>query len=273
MNTELTAQLRAFLNEQGEVSSSAAPGLKLLRQCLVALEKDQAPAVVAQPPARDHVLEEFAYNMLAELGLVPETDGEPVSSWPEAVALNTDLPEEAISHLAGVVEAAENSVSVELAQLRDFADTIRHLLGATADATPDMLLGQLQEKARYIGNLEQGITERDQKLAGAEALLTRCLEAAELDWDNIDKLPSTIGWFVVTARVHESGVQDTREHKQPQPVDDDVVDPHVQLVHQQWLNDAIDLARAVAGNIAPENRVMAKAAKAIILHAPGVHDG
>lgn len=40
-----------------------------------------------------------------------------------------------------------------------------------------------------------------------------------------------------------------------------------------WVSDAIDLAHAVRGNLAPENRVMAKAAEAIILSAPGVQDG
>ena len=36
-----------------------------------------------------------------------------------------------------------------------------------------------------------------------------------------------------------------------------------------WVSDAVDLAHAVRGNLAPENRVMAKAAEAIILSAPG----
>ena len=249
--SELTAQLRDYLDQQGEVSSSAAPGLKLLRHCLVQLEKDDpAPAAIATAPARDYALEEFAYGMLAELGLVPETDGEPVSSWPEAVALNADLPEEAISHLAGVVEAAENSISVELAQLRDFADAIRHLLGAPADATPDMLLGQLQEKARYIASLEDGITQRDQQLSQCDALLGRCLEAAGEDWQDVNELPAHIA-------------QLTRQGS-----DDHVISADWDFRTTSWVNDAIDLAHAVAGNLAPENRVMAKAANAIILNAP-----
>lgn len=38
--------------------------------------------------------------------------------------------------------------------------------------------------------------------------------------------------------------------------------------HPLWVQDAIDLAHAVRGDLSPENRIMAKAADKIILHAP-----
>lgn len=247
--SELIAQLRTYLDEQGEVSSNAAPGLKLLRHCFVQLEKDDpAPAAVALPPARNAMLEEFAYGMLAELSLVPEIDDEPVSSWQEAIELRPDLPEEAISQLA--------ETSNELAQLRDFADAIRHLLGDFADATLDRLMGQLNDKARYIASLEQGIVDRDQKLASAEEILSNSLDKLGMIWADVEQLPYRIGKYVAFA-------DDKRD--EPSMADSSLFAP---TLPTSWVNDAIDLAHAVAGNLAPENRVMAKAAKAVIENAP-----
>lgn len=304
--SELIAQLRTYLDEQGEVSSNAAPGLKLLRHCFVQLEKDDpAPAAVALPPARNAMLEEFAYGMLAELSLVPEIDDEPVSSWQEAIELRPDLPEEAISQLA--------ETSNELAQLRDFADAIRHLLGDFADATLDGLMGQLNDKARYIASLEQGITDRDNQIAESDrhtqalnqliadvagasgissteslnklpefirmefrkrndayeelsrfrALLISCIEVLDIDWQDVDQLPSKIGQLERQRNAAQDMLLDGRD--EPSMADSSLFAP---TLPTSWVNDAIDLAHAVAGNLAPENRVMAKAAKAVIENAP-----
>lgn len=46
-----------------------------------------------------------------------------------------------------------------------------------------------------------------------------------------------------------------------------------QLNGTQWINECVDLAHAVRGNFAPENRVLAKAAERILSTAPEVADG
>lgn len=78
-------------------------------------------------------------------------------------------------------------------------------------------------------------------------ILEQCITILRLDWQDVETLPQ-----------HVQKLQEMVNSSRPAPI----------AVPDGWVIDAIDLAHAVRGNLAPENRVMAKAAEAIIAGAP-----
>ena len=261
--TELVQQIRAFLADKDDVT---APGLELLSKAMAALERD-APAsapMAATLPGWARIAETFMYDALAELGLLPEREDEPAPNLQLALQADPTLPDVALSTIALAGQTTYPPDNVR------FITAVRAMLEAGDNEALEQVYGRLEAKAQYLANLEAGIAERDGKLASAEAILSKCLEAAVMDWQDIDDLPGAISRYATTARMHEAEVQVMGERRRG-VIDErgnDVVDPAVHLVHERWIDDAVDLAHAVAGNLAPENRVMAKAAKHLIKTAP-----
>lgn len=249
---ELISKIRDFLAEKDHVT---APGLVLLTNALAELERESTSATAAPVPAYLRTAETFTYDLMCELAILPERDEEPAPTLQLALQADPELCDKALRYV--VSDGASTR----------FVDAVRELLGAKDVTDLNQLYGLLQGKAEYLEGLVSGISERDQKLLSAENILSSCLEAAVMDWQDIKELPAAISRYVTTARMHEAEVQVTRERVQPDD-SDDVIDPDVHLVHQRWLDDAVDLAHAVAGNLAPENRVMAKAARHLIKTAP-----
>lgn len=257
--TELVQQIRAFLADKDDVT---APGLELLSHAMAALERD-APArsaVAATLPDWARTAETFMYDTLAELGQLPEREDEPAPNLQLALQADPSLPDTAL-----------NAISVLSAFPPDgtrFINAVRAMLEAGDNEALEQVYGRLEAKAQYLVNLEAGIAERDQKLASAEAMLSKCLEALGMGWDEIDLLPYRIGRYVEYSDNKRDAMVENTLAGRSSAEDVNVVDPAVHLVHQRWIDDAVDLAHAVAGNLAPENRVMAKAAKHLIKTAP-----
>lgn len=270
---ELIVALRSHLADKESIDSEAAPALALMRYSLLELQKttsdagtngeteqlreqlDGMNAAAGRLHAQLSDREAFIYEILADLGMVPEADDEPVDSLTEAIELMPDL----LSNL--LLRVASLNVGVSNVETERFIDGVRRLLDAPDDSLEDLYL-KLESKAQYLAQLEVGITNRDSKLANAEEILSACLSAAKQDWQDIDDLPATISRYVTKAVLHDSMVRITPD-----------VDIHAQdtggrivtrQVTQTWLDDAVDLAHAVAGDLAPENRVMAKAARHLI---------
>lgn len=259
--TELVQQIRAFLADKDDVT---APGLELLSKAMAALERD-APAsapMAATLPGWARIAETFMYDALAELGLLPEREDEPAPNLQLALQADPTLPDVALSTIALAGQTTYPPDNVR------FITAVRAMLEAGDNEALEQVYGRLEAKAQYLANLEAGIAERDGKLASAEAILSKCLEALGMGWDEIDLLPYRIGRYVEYSDNKRDAMVENTLAGRSSAEDVNVVDPAVHLVHQRWIDDAVDLAHAVAGNLAPENRVMAKAAKHLIKTAP-----
>lgn len=257
--TELVQQIRAFLTDKDDVT---APGLELLSKAMAALERDAPAPMAATLPDWARTAETFMYDTLAELGQLPEREDEPAPNLQLALQADPSLPDTALNAISALSAFPPDGTR--------FINAVRAMLEAGDNEALEQVYGRLEAKAQYLANLEAGIAERDGKLASAEAILSKCLEAAVMDWQDIDDLPVAISRYATTARMHEAEVQVMGERRRG-VIDErgnDVVDPAVHLVHERWIDDAVDLAHAVAGNLSAENRVMAKAAKYIIKTAP-----
>lgn len=83
-----------------------------------------------------------------------------------------------------------------------------------------------------------------------EHIVEEVVAIVGLDWQDVETLPQHVQKLAFAAKQSQQ-----------------IVTNHV-AGHAGWVTDAIDLAHAVRGNLAPENRVMAKAAEQIIMNAP-----
>lgn len=223
---ELLTQLETFLTANQQVADSAAPALKLLRASYAELRRpfsgddNMAQHISAELASADHTIsslndraadrEDFIYELLADIGMVPEVNDEPVA--------NLSL---AIDRVPTILESLREFVASKASGDTDtntprFIFAIRTLLGV-GDAPLEDVYATLEGKAQYLSNLESGIAQRDGMIADLEAQL-----------------------------------QDGR-----------MVAPLA-----GWIQDSIDLAHAVRGDLSPENRVLAKAAEALIMMAP-----
>lgn len=335
---ELLQDIRALLDENKEIANEAR-GLKLLRLAYVELSTAQPATSNVPAPAAipSHLLttEHFAWDVFAELGLLPEDDGEPLATAEEALGAEPELPQRALDTIAAMVQADSGPHTA-------FSAAVRELLGVSPDASLDQLYGVLATKAQYLDGLEKGILERDAQLTREDAFLQRLCELAEIEYDNVDYLQARLSdWRDLRDRLihirRKLGIPDKAtgtveqlelaniqlcmDQRQaawdrarsgrdevppegtlesiidrclsilhldwqdvetlPQEVqqleqkaskldddDDDVVSGDVCLTDVSWIRDSIDLAHAVAGDLSPANRVMAKEAQRLIKQAP-----
>lgn len=249
---ELITQLEAFLSANQQVADEAAPALKLLRAAYAELRKPVSgddtteQRYLAELSTADRTInglndrlvevEFFIYDLLSEMGMVPEVNDEPVASLSDAL-------ERAPNLLEALKEAVSSfSTDDDTAKEKRFIFAVRNLLG-TGDISLEEVYAALESKAQYLAGLENGIAERDKNVSELEALVSACLDAAGEDWQDVEGLPGVI--------------KQMRQNAESEGVP-----------LSGWVSDAIDLAHAVRGNLAPENRVMAKAAEALILKSP-----
>lgn len=249
---ELIPQLEAFLSANQQVADEAAPALKLLRASYAELRRpvtgDDATAqrYLAELSSADRAIidlkdklaerELFIYDLLAEIGIVPEVNDEPVATLHLSLERDPYVLKRLHEYIASW--SKDNSDSDTLR----FMSAVRSLLGV-GDAPLDQAWSALEGKAQYLSSLETGIADRDKNLSELEALVSACLDAAGEDWQDVEGLPGVI--------------KQMRQNAESEGVP-----------LSGWVSDAIDLAHAVRGNLAPENRVMAKAAEALILKSP-----
>lgn len=353
--TQLIAGLRAHLADKEDIANEAAPALALMRYAVVELEKPTSGTQVNEVEvaslrkdlsSADSTItrltddlkdrEGLLYSLLAEFGMVPEVDDEPVDSLREA-----------IEQQPNILDALQDKISIiNASQVEEFADdkdrfiaAVRRLLDGYDLPLKD-LWGSLEGKAKYLEGLEKGIEERDQQIHRNDVFLAKLCVMAEIEADNVDYLQERLAqWSAYRNRLvairqklgitatadlvnrllpqeeeqvielliqqrdaarerlakgrEEAPAEDTLEAILEEVItimrldweDVETVPHHVRKYMQyaddkrdaiasgapkaSWVSDAIDLAHAVRGNLAPENRVMAKAAEAIILSAPG----
>lgn len=251
--------------------------------------------------------EGYIYGLLAELAMVPEIDEEPVDSllaaYEQSPSILDDLQEKVASMFAredaadkdrfinGVRALLEVDAGDGLQRLWDVLESKAQYLNGleTGIAQRDEIL--LQADARMLavreklgipatahGTVEQLeipaidlimqqrqaaqdrlVVGRDEAPAEGtlEAIIEQIILIMKMDWQDVEALPQEI--------------QQLRNDANRMLRDANLaVSGNVPLAG--WVSDSIDLAHAVRANLAPENRVMAKAAEAIILGAPGVSD-
>lgn len=330
--TELIAGLRAHLADKEDIANEAAPALALMRYAVVELEKptsvqgnntdagdlqarlDAMNTAAGRLHAQLADREGFIYSLLADLGMVPEVDDEPVDSLAEALELAPNLLDELQTKVANLYATGD-----EEADDKDrFIDGVRNLLNPIAPQGAHLLSLQelwnlLEAASDSYASREQGIVHRDNLLLQADARLQAIREklgipegaggsVEQLELANIDLLmqqrqaaqdrlavgrdeaPAEGTLEAILEEVITIMRLDWQDVEQlPQDIQKLRDDANAMLKAQTfavsggvpmagWVSDAVDLAHAVRGNLAPENRVMAKAAEAIILSAPGGSD-
>lgn len=246
--SELIEQLAAYLTLNQQVSDESAPGMKLLRLayadlCKPADDDSQAAELREQLNAADTAIkglndrvtdyEDILYDLLLQAGLVPEVDGELAISYGVAVKEDPECIEKLKTAMAGG-EVPEDAMR--------FISGVRGLLGLAYDVSLQEVFNTLTREAQRLNALDEGIAQRDKGLQNMESLINKCLEAAGEDWQDVDDLPEAI------SRLRNGN--------------------STAAVPSDWVQEAVDLAHAVRGDLSPENRVMAKAAERIILSAP-----
>lgn len=87
---------------------------------------------------------------------------------------------------------------------------------------------------------------------GMEATLNGIIEATGGDWQDVDDLPKEVAKLI--------DARDLREAQGETPAKS--------AFSEEWLSDVIDLLRAVAGDLSPDNRLMSIVARHLILSAP-----
>ncbi|NCB61351.1 MAG: hypothetical protein EOM46_28750, partial [Gammaproteobacteria bacterium] len=198
---EIITQLEAFLSANQQVADEAAPALKLLRAAYAELRKPVSgdDAVTQRYQAElstadrtinglnDRLieLEFFIYDLLAETGMVPEVNDEPVASLGDALERDPNV----LQRLRDCVASwsKDNSDSDTLR----FVFAVRNLLGV-GDAPLEHVWSALEGKAQYLSSLETGIADRDKNLSELEAIVSACLDAAGEEWQDVEGLPGVI---------------------------------------------------------------------------------
>ena len=321
--TQLIAGLRAHLADKEDIANEAAPALALMRYAVVELEKPTSSGghdeVEVANLRRDLASSEkyvgelvdalndregTLYSLLADLGMVPEVDDEPVNSLAEALELAPNLLDELQTKVANLYATGD-----EEADDKDrFIDGVRNLLNPIAPQGAHLLSLQelwnlLEAASDSYASREQAIVHRDNLLLQADARLLAIREklgipegavgsVEQLEIANIDLLiqqrqaaqdrliagresagdmiaeqaQALVAWeSIIGECLGLVGLEWEHVHELPRQIGHLKANPPA----EGWVSDAVDLAHAVRGNLAPENRVMAKAAEAIILSAPG----
>lgn len=321
--TQLITALRAHLADKEDIANEAAPALALMRYAVVELEKPTSggtdvDAVEVANLRRDLASSEkyvaelvdalndregLLYSLLADFGMVPEVDDEPVDSLREAMELQPDILD-ALQDKISIINASQ----VEADEDKDrFIDGVRKLLDGESLSLQG-LWDALETASTRYASLENGIDERDQQIAEADKRLSRvdtleriivnaCKAAGMPGGIEIGSMPFYAleerikqlaqqgeAWGATVGERYEGsmsawesiigeclglvGLEWEHVHELPRQIGHLKANPPA----GSWVTDAIDLSHAVRGNLAPENRIMAKAAEAIIRNAPGVND-
>lgn len=187
----------------------------------------------------------------------------------------------AIREKLGIPEGAGGSVEqLELPAIdlciQQRQEAQDRLLARIADAAGMPAYGHINKLDEHIRQIVQQRNESDKKLAD---VLYPVKPADDVAIDGEEKaddwLESIVEQVIAILRLDWQDVETLPQHVQKLLDDNRMLleRPTTSKPLAGWVSDAIDLAHAVRGNLAPENRVMAKAAEAIILSAPGVQDG
>lgn len=239
---ELVKQLREHLADKEGIDGKAAPALHLMRHALVALER---PIVEVRQDVlednheteqlRDQLAERdgFIYGLLGELQLIPEVDGEPVDTLADAIAEDFDILESLHNEIVQMY-SQWNGFPDAVKDQSKFITAVRNLLQLDADTPLLDVWKALEAKAAYLSSLEGAVADRDRK---------------------IDELE--LGEMVIELASGRN--KPHREH---------AVEPS-----DQWRDDALDLAHAVAKDKSLGNRLMAKAAEQLITDARSIPNG
>lgn len=239
---ELVKQLREHLADKEGIDGKAAPALHLMRHALVALER---PIVEVRQDVlednheaeqlRDQLAERdgFIYGLLGELQLIPEVDGEPVDTLADAIAEDFDILESLHSEIVQMFSQWNGSPDAVKDQSK-FITAVRNLLQLDADTPLMDVWSELEAKALYLSSLEGAVADRD-----------RTIDEMERGQQIVDLA---------------SGRNKPHQEHAGEPAD-------------QWRDDALDLAHAVAKDKSLGNRVMAKAAEQLIADARGIPNG
>ncbi len=193
-------------------------------------------------------------------------------------AMSVDISEEGIttSDLAIYaqprrVKAIDSELPFDLsdAQAADFVREAQRALRIDSETRRDAasieeLAQTMRHKLMMFHTLEDGIKNRDGQIQAQDAFITAIIEATGMDAQDADDMPIRI----------KEAMDLLRQVQRPEGK---IVYPAktVEVLggFQKWTDDAIDLAHAVAGDLSPANRVMAKAARDLIMTAPGGDDG
>lgn len=258
--SELLEKIEGHLSQHQQVADEAAEGLKFLRLCYIELKKpamgdtdvlqqELASADSAIKDQQDKIsdYEDILYDLLLQADLVPDVDGSP------AISLGVALKEDPDS----IEKLKTQLVETPKSDSDRFIAAVRQVLDADAGATLQEVYDLLESKAEYLSGLEQGIAERDNKIQNLETIMDNALNAAGQDWQNVDEFPLLIAQLMRSVSERASPIT-VADDDHPFPPQD----------YALWVQDAIDLAHAVCGNMSPENRIMAKAARELIIMAP-----
>lgn len=298
--TELMTAISSYLSDTEEVSNEAT-GLKLLRYAYAALESSAPTSEGPAAPAYLAELEYNAYTICAELGILPEEFEEPVASLDLALQADPKLMETAATRIMAMVERQNElerfAEGVRLLLDVGTVDSLEELYGHLESkaqylaglqagiAERDRLLEEAGARLHSIraklgipngagGSVEQleipaisllmqqRQAAQDRLAVGRdeapaedtlEAIVEQVITILRIDWQDVETLPQQVQQLKDEAEELLSAANVA-------------VSGNVPLAG--WVADAVDLAHAVCGNLAPENRVLAKAAQAIILGAP-----
>lgn len=331
---EIIAGLRAHLADKEDIASSAAPALALMRWSLVELEKPTSNDATSSGSAgemRDFMLkkelesaertiadlrdtlsdrEGFLYALLAEIGIVPEVDDEPVSSLVDAIQQKPTILEDLQAAVVSLVEGTDENPE-DRANRERFIEGVRQLLSDIAPhGTEGMplqdLWNTLETAANRYTSQEAAIIERDKTIEDRDRLIQaiRSKLGIPQDLHNTGEIVelSAINLLIEQRQAAQDRLLVGRDEEPAEGTLEAIIEQictimqtdwqDVETLPQEiqqlrddanrmlreanrscaplegWVSDAVDLAHAVRGNLAPENRVMAKAAEAIILGAP-----
>ncbi len=149
-------------------------------------------------------------------------------------------------------------------QMADFIREAQRALRVDNGTSIEGLAEAMRHKLMMFHTLEDGIKNRDGQIQAQDAFITAIIEATGMDAQDADDMPIRI----------KEAMDLLRQVQRPEG---QIVYPAktVEVLggFQKWTDDAIDLAHAVAGDLSPANRVMAKAARDLIMTAPGGDDG
>ncbi len=308
--TELATAITDFLSKAPNVDGEAAPGLKLLRQAAVALARkdepvtDEASAIaIEQLQGEVRAYEEVSQS---QRQLVRELDvllnGDNAAKQASLADIVSQLRSEPAGKLLGFVNAdyvsdvlhgGYDAMSVDISEeggttsdlaiyaqprrigeefrsvdeaMQDFFAVVVQNLGGNEYTTIAQATELFRAQQDSMRMLNAGIKNRDAQIEAQDRFVTAILEAAGEDAQDADQLPALIKEAVGFYRQLQRPEGAIRVV--PAGAGVEVIDGF-----QKWANDAIDLAHAVAGDLSPANRVMAKAARDLILMSPrGEHE-
>lgn len=171
------------------------------------------------------------------------------------VDVSGDVNSEEIARMQQLMSQA---VADKDSVLLKIADAARAPANVAINQLPEFVAGIVKANEEGSKLLTSRFVKPEEEML--EAILRQCIKILRLDWQDVETLPQEIQTLKDAYETTE------RLLRMPMPTRSNY--QYDAAPFAGWVSDAIDLAHAVRGNIAPENRVMAKAAEAIIAGAP-----